>query len=197
MAALNASDIPREVILLLDAPACEGWIRAFTDSGWNLVTLAMTGNDDPPVSRQERRERHLAMRRLSQSITETFGRVLYLEDDTLVPPDVWSRLSSLLDSGYLAASGVQMARHETRCCGIWRHDADANIYDPFTPVGIVEADAVGHYCLLTEGALYASIPIEPRSNEPIDCAHTRHLAPIAVDGAVRCGHLLENGEVLW
>ncbi len=196
MAALNASDIPREAILVLDAPACEGWIRAFLESGWDIVSLTLTGNEDPPSGRVERRERHLAMRRLSQTLTQWCERVLYLEDDTLVPPDVWSRLSALLDEGYMAASGVQRGRHGCPVCGVWRHDAELNIYDPFEPDGIAEADAVGHYCLMTYGDLYATIPIAPRSNEPVDCAHTRHMAPIAVDSAVTCGHLLESGEVI-
>jgi len=195
MAALNASDIPKEAYLLLDAPGCGGWYDAFVDSGWQIKMMA-TGNPEPPEDYIERRTRHLAMRRLSQGLTRQFGRVLYLEDDTLVPPETWGPLNRLLDLGYLAASGVQRGRRQCRACGIWRADYDNRILDPFEPEGITEADAVGHYCLLTYGNVYANLPIDPGPGEPVDAAHTRHMAPIAVDTAVWCGHLLESGEII-
>jgi hypothetical protein len=193
VAALDASDVPKSVILLLDAPGCEGWGRAFRERGWVTMTTR-TGNPEPPADRLERRPRHLAMRRLSQRLTAPYTRVLYVEDDTLVPPDVWTRLSALLDRGYRAASGVQRGRHGQPACGVWRQNGMA--MTPFEPEGVVEADAVGHYCLMTSGATYAGYPIVPGPNEPIDCAHTRLMAPIAVDAAVWCGHLLESGEII-
>jgi hypothetical protein len=195
MASLEASDIPRKVILLLDAPGCREWVRAFLDRGWQVRSTA-TGNPHPPIDRLERRPRHLAMRRLSQDLTRDCGRVLYLEDDTLVPPDVWSKLSILLDRGYRAASGVQRGRHGQPACGVWRRDPVMPIMSPFEPEGIEEAHAVGHFCLLTTGSLYATLPIVPGPDEPIDCAHTRRMAPIAVDSSVWCGHLLESGEII-
>lgn len=195
LTALNASDIPREAILLFDAPYMDMWVKSFEAAGWRVRAYA-TGNDEPPLERVARRPRHLAMRLLSQELTKDCGRILYLEDDTLVPKDVWTRLSALLDTGYKAASGVQRGRHGQPLCGVWRYNRDANIMDVFEPEGIVEADAVGHYCLMTTGDYYASIPIAPGANEPIDCAHTRHMAPIAVDSAVWCGHLLENGDII-
>lgn len=195
LAALNASDIPHRALLLLDAPDCDIWIDEFTRAGWE-VGIKHTHNPEPPAGRIERRSRHLAMRRLSQELTRDYGRVLYLEDDTLVPERTWKPLNALLDKGYKAASGVQRGRHGNRGCGVWHYNFDAGIMDIYAPEGISEADAVGHYCLLTTGDYYAGIPINPGPNEPIDCAHTRFMAPIAVDASVWCGHLLENGDII-
>jgi len=121
---------------------------------------------------------------------------LCIEDDTLVPPDTWTRLSALLDKGYTAASGVQYARHETKLPGIWYFNREAGIMDVFVPEQVCEAAAVGLYCLMTTGLEYGLRAIQPQPDEPIDCAQTRPFAPIAVDPAVLCGHLLESGEVI-
>ena len=195
MTALNASDIPKEAYLLLDAPGCDGWIEAFVDSGWD-ITVMVTGNPEPPEDHILRRTRHLAMRRLSQGLTRDLGRVLYLEDDTLVPPKTWEPLNHLLDEGYLAASGVQRGRRTCRACGVWYMNREAGILDPYEPEGISEAAAVGHYCLLTYGNIYGTMPIDPGPDEPVDAAHTRHFAPIAVDASVWCGHLLSDGAII-
>lgn len=196
MTALNASDIPRSVVLLIDAPGCEGWFDAFVASGWN-VTLVLTHNSEPPSDRIARRERHILMRRWSQDLLRDYERVLCVEDDTLVPPDVWSRLSALMDEGYTAASGVQYGRYGQRIPGIWTYVSEYGIFDPIFPdSGAKEADAVGHYCLMTTGDAYAQAPVAPREFEPVDIAHTKHLTPIAIDWNVVCGHLLEDGTVI-
>jgi hypothetical protein len=195
VAAFDASDIPKEVYLLLDAPDCDGWFHAFAERGWH-THVQLTHQAEPPAGRLERRARHRRMREISQDMTRNLGRVLYSEDDTLVPHDVWHRLSALLDAGYAAASGVQVGRHETRACGVWRWDKEANIMDVFHPHGIEEADAVGHYCLMITGAAYAAAPISDHPDEPVDTGHTRHLAPVAVDSSIWCGHLLESGDIV-
>jgi hypothetical protein len=195
IAAFDASDIPKRVILLLDAPGTWDWVDDFKARGWDVTTV-VTHHSSPPADRLARRPRHLVMRRMSQFVTQDCGRILYSEDDTLVPPDVWTRLNALLDRGYTAASGVQHGRYDHPYPGVWRWNREAGIMDVFEPVGVEEADAVGHYCFLTTGAAYAAASINPHPDEPIDCAHTRQFAPIAVDGDVRCGHLLESGEVL-
>lgn len=196
MAALNASDIPRSVVLLLDAPGCERWFDAFVSSGWN-VTLVLTHNCEPPRDRETRRERHRQMRVMSQELLRGYDRILCTEDDTVVPPNVWSRLSSLMDEGYMAASGVQYGRYGQRIPGVWRYNSYDGVFDPLFPeTSAKEADAVGHYCLMTTGRAYAEAPIAPGPYEPIDISHTKHLTPIAVDWTMVCGHLLEDGTVI-
>lgn len=206
VSAIVASDIPPSVNLLIDAPGCRGWVDAFLDYGW-AVRVRETGNPTPPESRQERRNRHLAMRLLSQEMMGLYpGRILYLEDDTIVPENVWGRLSWYLDADFEAASGIQRARHEHKLYGVWRFNHEAQVWDvmdvserrSMTGLPFVhEADAVGHYCFLTTGVDYGRHPIQPLPNEPIDIAHTKHFAPIGVDPTVVCGHLLETGEILW
>lgn len=195
--ALDASDTPRSIVLLLDAPGCEGWVDAFRKRGWAVLSIA-TGQEAPPIRRIERRVRHLTMRRRSQELLRDYDRVLCVEDDTIVPPDVWTRLSVLLDSGYKAATGVQYTKDGQRIPGVWWLDAALELYEPVWGAAgeIGEVDACGHYCLMTSGKIYADTPIEPREDEPIDRAHTRLFAPIAVDFGCVCGHLREDGAVI-
>jgi hypothetical protein len=193
--ALNASDIPRSVVLMLDAPECWGWFDALLDSGW-LVTVVTTGRGDPPADRIARRSRHLAMRLDSQGLLKDYDRVLCVEDDTLVPRDVWTRLSGLLDRGYTAATGLEYTKDGARVPGVWRFDRNLGLYEPMFGTGIGEVAACGHYCLMTTGAEYAGAKIDPDVDEPVDRAHTKHLAPIAVDFDCICGHLREDGAVI-
>ena len=198
--ALNASDIRSHcdnVLLYIDAPDCWVWFDALIDSGW-AVTTVTTGRGEPPEGRIERRVRHLAMRLESQKLLRGYDRVLLVEDDTLVPSDVWARLSALLDCGCTAASGLQYSRDGQRIPGVWRVNYEAGVYDPIWPSAnnIGSISSCGHYCLMTTGEAYARAPIDPRPNEPIDRAHTKHLAPIGVDFECLCGHLLPDGGVI-
>lgn len=193
--AFDASDIPKEVILYLDAPGCRDWIRAFNDRGW-VVMWHESGRGEPPKGRVERRHRHYLMRRDSQSLVEMFDNapILFSEDDTLVPSDVWSRLTPHLAT-HTAASGVQRSRLGTDGLGVWRYNADAGCLDPYFPFDhrltgeVVDASACGHYCLLTTARSYADAAIlDP--DESIDRQHTLQLRPVAVDTGVPCGHLI-------
>jgi len=202
MAALNASDIPREACLLVDTTSdvVKPWVEAFHESGWSIYDVQCTNNfATTHEGTRGKRLAHLKMRRFSQAMTQNCGRVLYTEDDTLVTPDVWSRLSALLDKGYLAASGVQRDRHGTDILGLWHYDKQTECFDPLSwtqeITGIVEADAVGHFCLMTTGQTYANAVIST-TDTPIDRQHTFQMRPIAVDTAVWCGHIKPNGEVV-
>lgn len=196
--ALDNSNCPKTAVVLIDAPHCiEPWVLGLTDRGWTIDSLRVTGNAEPPTDRVARRLRHLQMRRLSQLMTEEYDRVLYLEDDTIVTPDCWSRLASLLDAGYTAASGVQRDRHGSGLLGVWGYDDDSECFDPLSVTdGIYMADAVGHYCLMTSGQTYANAVIPSTTDASIDRAHTFQMRPIAVDTHVWTGHLLPDGTVL-
>lgn len=180
--SLAASDIPRgEVILILDAPGCEGWEDALKEAGFAVKTVS-TDNPEPPAGRLERRTRHREMRRLSQTLVHD-GPLLVLEDDTLVPQDVFLKLSS--SSG--SVSGVQVGRHEGA--------QTVGIYGAETPYGVSPIESCGHYCLLTTGKEYKEAQIR-NTNNPVDVDHTSQIRPLSVNWDVKCGHLLEDGSVL-
>lgn len=193
VASLVASDIPRSAIVLVDSPHGAAWPKALMAAGF-AVTAHNTGNCRAPVSVDARRARHLSMRRHSQTLTRDCGRVLYLEDDGIVPPDVWTRLTRLLDSGYVAATGIETSRRgELRAPGLWLHRGDT--WATVWPSVASPVDACGHFCLLTDGATYARV-FTPEYGEAIDRAHTRLLTPLACDPDCVVGHLLDDGRVV-
>ena len=182
--ALHESDVPRgRCIVVLDAPGCERWPIALHALGFE-VEAHDTGNGEPPSGRLERRDRHRAMRRLTQTLVPD-GPLLCLEDDTLVPPDVFTRLSAIGPH----ATGVQVTRHGTKACGVYLGSSAL-----WKGSGVQRADACGHYCLYTTGEAYRSavIPMEGQ----VDSGHTCQLPNLKVDWDCICGHLTETG-VLW
>lgn len=175
--ALGASDVPRgRLVLILDAPGCEEWEGALTRLGFSVETHA-TGNGHPPQRRGDRRPRHRAMRRLSQTLVPD-GPLLCLEDDTLVPPDIYARLSAAGPN----ATGVQAGRHESHRTGV---DGARKC------VGVEKVRSCGHYCLLTTGEAYRHAKI--RDSGPVDSGHTLQIRPLVVDWGCACGHLTESG----
>lgn len=196
ISALDSSDCPKNISLLIDNVGCERWVDTFDTLGWN-VEYRYTGNGEPPLDRIERRDRHRAMRKLSQEMTRGYQRVLYIEDDTIVPRDVWSRLTAVLKSGYRAASGVQRDRHGSNLLGLWSYDNYTECFDPVSierDSGVYSVDAVGHYCLMTDGNTYAEAEISPY-NTSLDRTHTAQFGPIGVDSSVWCGHLTREGVI--
>ena len=175
--AIAVSDIPRgRLILVLDAPGCEAWEPALAAIGFSVETTA-TGNPDPPQGRHERRERHRAMRRLTQALVPD-GPLLCLEDDTIVPADVYAHLAA----AGVNATAVQVGRHRCRAVGVHGYKRTSRI-EPVT--------ACGHYCLLTTGEAYkgAAVP----DAKAIDTGHTSQIQPLVVDWECVCGHLTERG----
>lgn len=187
IASIAASDIPQEdMLLIFDAPDVGPWDTDLTALGFN-VTLHRTGNEAPPDSyligdaaRAVRLERHRAVRRLTQTLVPD-GLLLCIEDDGILPPDVYARLSAAGPN----ATGVQIGRHNVRQPGI---------VGATDTVGVADIDACGHYCLLTTGAAYKAAPIPERGS--VDIKHTYHIRPLVVDWDCIVGHLTEEG-VLW
>ena len=180
--ALAASDVPRQrLILVADAPGCEGWADDLAALGFH-VEAHYTNNPDPPPGREERRDRHRAMRRLTQALVYD-GPLLCLEDDTIVPPDVYARLSAIAP-----ATGVQVGRHESRAVGVYRNGA------PVIGEGIEDIDACGHYCLLTTGEAYRAATI-PAVGQ-VDTGHTAQIDGLRVDWDCVCGHLAQEGVLM-
>lgn len=189
MASIAASDIPRtSVILVADAPNIGPWDKDFADLGFD-VSVYHTGNSTPPDSHQlgndprrlVRMERHREMRRLTQRLVPD-GPLLCIEDDGILPPDVFARLSAAGPN----ATGVQLGRHAKRTPGvIW----------PEKTEGIANVGACGHYCLLTTGETYKAAPIPEAGS--VDLGHTASIRPLVVDWDCKVGHLTEDEGVLW
>jgi len=179
--ALAASDIPRErCILVLDAPGCALWETSLYELGFD-VELHVTRNEYPPEGRVDRRPRHRAMVKYTQTLVGD-GPVLCIEDDILVPPDIHARLSAAGPN----ATGIQIARHESRrpvLYGITRMGA-----------GVVPVSGCGLGCLLTTGEAYRA-PLGDGPG-PVDKELTTQIRPLVVDFGCVCGHMTENG-VLW
>lgn len=180
VAAIAASDVPRGVVhLVLDAPGCGSWAPALEAAGFE-VRITDTGNAEPPEDRLERRDRHRAMRRLTQRILPELGELLCLEDDTIVPPDVYARLASAGPN----ATGVQVSRHGSRALGVLGAVRRRG-------VDVEEIQACGHFCLRTTCEAYRTAPILPRG--AVDAEHTSRIRPLVVDWRCVCGHLTEGG----
>ena len=180
MQAIAASDIPRcEALLIFDAPCDEdAWTGAFNAVGFCAFPVS-TGNSQPPEGRIERRSRHLALRRFTQTLlSDTDELLLCLEDDSVVPVDVWSKLSKIGPT----ATGVQRTRHDgSNRVGIWQRGAQIT-YPPES--GIANVSACGMYCLLTTCREYVQPFDGPGA---VDEAQTKHMAPV-VDWSCVVGH---------
>lgn len=182
--AIHESSIPRDDILLyIDGPDCGEWPDAMKQLGFD-VTVAHGYSTPPPSGRESRRARHMLMRRMTQELVPD-GLLLCLEDDSIVPPDVWERLTAIGPT----ATGVQRSRYD-RSVGIWR---DGELVTPRGyGSGTEKVQACGLYCLLTTGEDYRQpFGSDARFGGAIDAAQTVHMRP-TVDWDLIVGHLTET-----
>jgi len=182
IASIEASDIPREYLLLiLDAPGCWEWQRDLDRIGFD-VTAHPTGNEYPPEGRVDRRPRAREVVKLAQTLVP-FGPLLCLEDDIIVPPDIYARLSAAGPN----ATGVQIARHESRRPVIYGKRRMGT--------GIEAIDGCGFGCLLTTGEAYRR-PMLGNGPGSADRELTTRIRPLVVDWECVCGHITRD-EVLY
>lgn len=201
--AFDRSDIPRSVLLYLDAPDTEQWIVEFSERGWD-VAVRRSGNDTPPVERLDRWRRHFEMRRAVQSwiVEQKSKYILLSEDDTIVPAHIWhdmtTTLKTIKNSELPAVTGVQRSRYAGHYIGVM-NKSDAGCYDP-VPLGLnsgtQRVDSSGLYALMIRPEDMAHIETMWSVYEPIDRVITRQFKPLVVDTNVWCGHLLDNGAEL-
>ena len=175
--AVSASDIPRDrVILVLDAPGCEAWADSLAAIGF-AVDVHATGKDYPPEGRVDRRPRWRANVKFTQTLVPD-GPLLCLEDDILVPPDIYTRLTAIGPH----ATGIQIARRSRRL-----------VLHPLTLMGtgIANVGGCGFGCLLTTGEAYRT----PVGNGPgpVDEELTAHLPGLKADFGCVCGHMTKDG----
>lgn len=179
--ALANSDIPRpsRVVLILDAPGCDEWIVKLARIGFG-VNPHKTDNPYPPEGRVERRSRWRAMRKYSQQLVPD-GPLLCVEDDVLVCPDFYARLSAIGPH----ATGVVVGRHGGRTPVIYP-------LKPRMGSGVQEIWGCGYNCLLTTGEAYRGAVLGD-GPEPADVEHTSQIRPLRVDWGCICGHMTESG----
>ena len=180
-AAIAESDIPRGLcILVLDVPECEEWGGTLFDLGFTVDThLPELG--PVPNDRLARRPRHNRMREFTLGLVPD-GELLILDDDTIVPRDVYARLSAAGPH----ATGIQVSRHGNALCGVYRNGKAL-----VRGRGIEPVDYCGHYCLLTTGEMYR----RTATHKPSEC-YMQPIPGLKADWDCVCGHLTERG-VLW
>jgi len=179
--AIAASDIPREkCIVILDAPDCESWLLTLWSLGFDVQSY-VRHNPYPSEGRVERRPRHRDMVKYSQMLVPD-GPLLCLEDDVLVPPDIYTRLRTLWPTNM---TGVQVARHENRNPVVYplRHAYST---------GLEAVDGCGLGCLLTTGEKYRHALLGDGPG-PVDYELTSQLHPLVIDWDCICGHLTHDG----
>lgn len=179
-AAIAASDIPRErAIVYLDAPGCEPWVPALEGLGFEVDVVRAVMLMDPANDRIGRRRGHAAMRQITQGLVPD-GPLLCLEDDSIVPPDVYARLSAIGPT----ATGVQRGRYDRRL-GLWVRGKNPVALGS----GVEQIDACGLYCLFTTGEAYrAPFAVTDAFGGAVDAAQTAPMRP-KVDWELIVGHL--------
>lgn len=180
--SIAASDIPRgRLVLVLDAPGCEPWEPALRALGFDVEVYA-TGQELPPDGNPYiRRPRQQSMREFTLPLVGD-GPILCLDDDAVVPPDVFERLSAIGPH----ACAVQVSRYGGRYCGVYRDGRPLKRRH-----GVEEVDACGHYCVLTTGEMYRLTAVaSPGRGE------MKPIPGLRVDWDCVCGHLTSGG-VLW
>lgn len=177
--AIATSDIPRgRVLLVLDTPGCEMWEESLRGIGFSVETHH-TGIAEPvPSRRLARRPRHNKMREFTIGLVPD-GELLILDDDTIVPPDVYARLKAAGPH----ATGIQVSRHGNMLCGVYRNGRAL-----LAGTGVEPVDFCGHYCLLTTGAMYRKTAL----HKPSEC-YMQPIPGLKADWDCVCGHLTERG----
>ena len=179
--AISASDIPRDrVVLVLDAPGCEAWADSLTAIGF-AVDVHATGKDYPPEGRMNRRPRWRANVKFIQTLVPD-GPLLCLEDDILVPPDIYTRLTAIGPH----ATGIQIARHESRRPVLYP------AYSMQKAGTVLDVDGCGFGCLLTTGEAYRGAILGDGPG-PVDKELTAQLRPLRADFGCVCGHMTREG----
>lgn len=152
-----------------------------------------------------RRIRHATMREASMTLVDD-GPLLLLEDDTLIPPDTFARLSETL-AGCDWAIGAEVGRWGTvRPPGVWhfvREDGELVRKETVMPgtTATELVDATGFYCVLTTGAVYREMDCSTWSDMiGLDTHATWRLTEagrrLMVDWRVPCIHITEGGHRL-
>lgn len=213
---LGASDVPLSDSRLLayvdsDDPRLEHAVRQGARSiglelGYHCSGLWTPTDNIGPV---RRRRRHSLMRQATQKLLEGSGALLLLEDDTLVPENVYSLLTETQrEHEALWVCGAEVGRWgRSRPPGIWRINTDANgeavRKESFLPgsESVERVDGTGLYCVLTECEVYRRLEFSHWSDAiGLDTHATWRLSQsgvrLMVDWRVECIHVASDGSYL-
>jgi hypothetical protein len=123
------------------------------------------------------------MRRLSQTLVAD-GPLLCVEDDVLVCPDVYARLTAAGPH----ATGAIVARNGKNIPVVYP-------VRPYWGEGVEPIEGCGYGALLTTGEAYRDAVLGD-GHGPADREHTAQLRPLVVDWGCVCGHLTPEGVLL-
>lgn len=201
-AALAASDVPMGDALFVGYVDSDDdrLSRAVRDAALALPFASVvihTSGFAPPAEKaggNVRRPRHAMMRSASCALIPD-GPLLLLEDDTLIPPDTYAKLSAV-DADWV--SGFEVGRWSDKCPGIWRIVGRRIYARPSS--GVEAVDATGLYCALTTARVYRSAPWHTWDNamgHDVYCTNelTKQGYSLAADWSVECVHMTPKKDL--
>ena len=206
-ASLGASDVPLErcrLTLYIDSDDAS-LLRHATAEAEALpfaeIVLHYTAWAPPAefAPTRERRGRHGAMRSASAALIPDAKYLLLLEDDTLIPPDSWAKLTAGLDAGYDWVCGFEVGRWSCPCPGIW-HISERERRSATPGTGLERVDATGLYLVLTTPELYRSRRWDFWDNAwghdvSITYQMTLDGYKLGVDWSLTCIHMTQEGDL--
>ncbi len=210
--ALAASDVPMAEAVFVayvdsaDQRLTDAVGKAARALPFRSVAVHVSGVNPLPdmVGPIRRRARHAAMREASKRFISD-GRLLLLEDDTLIPTDAYARLSETLDRCDWAI-GAEVGRWGcSRPPGVWRIVRQGDVLvqkEAVMPSGrdTETVDATGFYCVLTSAAVYREMDCRTWSEVIGYDVHVTYRLTQAgrrlmVDWRVPCVHLTERARL--
>lgn len=204
--ALGASDVPfdRALMVAYVDSDDEALLASVSERALALPFAAVVVHFSawrPPGeydNASRRRTRHAAMRCASAGLMPPDGELLLLEDDTLVPPDVWALLSAAR-SRFDWVSGFEVGRWSVTAPGVWRI-ADGMMLSPRPGRGTEGVSATGIYCVLTTTALYRLVRWDDWDDaygHDVSCTYALTNAGyrLGVEWRCRCVHMTEKGDL--
>lgn len=171
-----------------------GGVKVYNSDQWAVNTVRVYA----------RRDRICQIHAETQDIIGNTRYVFGLEDDTIFPPDAFTKLQQINNTypnvGY--ASGIQVGRWDIRYIGAWQtNDLDNPTRMqtiPYTENELVNVDGGGLYCFLTPTDLYKNATwhwhdecFGPDVCYGIDLRKRGYQC--VVDTSLECGHLTEQG----
>lgn len=149
-----------------------------------------------------RRNRILKMKQQSTELIGNSQYVFCLEDDTICPPDAFTRLQKpFQDKNTGLVSGVQVGRWKYRIIGAWDitplHNPTTVQTVPYGGTGLQAVSGTGWYCYLTQTELYKSADYRSEAEcLGLDVCYGLDLARqgrgVYIDWNVPCAHITQS-----